>query len=442
MAIDTRFVAIDSQRPSGSIEGEYCGLARAVNGIVYTVSPGSGTILNIFEIGPTKKVELDSNGAVADEWLSLEVKSKVADVSYIIMLMITGGAYYAGTTMKFEDMVYMSEQITIICTQLYADRGIVEGDVNSLYREITVTTNAGIHTERVVKDLPTFTDFYKKLLLAQQEHRTEEVGTVYRLMLAALREYVTELYYTPVEVRFFTREEYEATPVNENGIHYDPVTDEPISSIIGIRSYFDGQSTIRLSKSTRFTNIDLSGLPESEMNVARMVAITFVNESFVKTNSEDPRKIERMVVILDEVDKMWKNEYCKQLIASLYRTARKKNCGCWVITQSLTDFGDDEATRTIFENTSSMLLFKHQFSTKEYLQKKINITDSQMATLVELGGDREADPELKRRHRGEMCVVDSGHVYFVKVAYLKEVEGLIAETDAEQRARMLKNSKR
>ena len=89
-----------------------------------------------------------------------------------------------------------------------------------------------------------------------------------------------------------------------------------------------------------------------------------------------------------------------------------------------------------------MLLFKHQFSTKEYLQKKINITDSQMATLVELGGDREADPELKRRHRGEMCVVDSGHVYFVKVAYLKEVEGLIAETDAEQRARMLKNSKR
>lgn len=441
MAIDTRFVAIDSQRPSGSIEGEYCGLARAVNGIVYTVSPGSGTILNIFEIGPTKKVELDSNGAVADEWLSLEVKSKVADVSYIIMLMITGGAYYAGTTMKFEDMVYMSEQITIICTQLYADRGIVEGDVNSLYREITVTTNTGTHTERIVKNLPTFTDFYKKLLLAQQEHRTEEVGTVYRLMLAALREYVTELYYTPVEVRFFTREEYEATPVNENGIHYDPVTGEPISSIIGIRSYFDGQSTIRLSKSTRFTNIDLSGLPESEMNVARMVAITFVNESFVKTNSEDPRKIERMVVILDEVDKMWKNEYCKQLIASLYRTARKKNCGCWVITQSLTDFGDDESTRTIFENTSSMLLFKHQFSTKEYLQKKINITDSQMATLVELGGDREADPELKRRHRGEMCVVDSGHVYFVKVAYLKEVEGLIAETDAEQRARMLKNSK-
>ena len=275
--------------------------------------------------------------------------------------------------------------------------------------------------------------------MAQKEHRTEEVGTVYRLMLAALREYVTELYYTPVEVRFFTREEYQNTPLDENGMHYDPETSEPISSIIGIRSYFDGQSTIHLSKSTRFTNIDLSGLPESEMNVARMVAITFVNESFVKTNSEDPRKVERMVVILDEVDKMWKNEYCKQLIASLYRTARKKNCGCWVITQSLTDFGDDEATRTIFENTSSMLLFKHQFSAKEYLQKKINITDSQMSMLVELGGDvRETDPEMRRRHRGEMCVVDSGHVYFVKVAYLKDVEGLIVETDAEQRARMLK----
>ena len=236
-------------------------------------------------------------------------------------------------------------------------------------------------------------------------------------MLAALREYVTELYYTPVEVRFFTREEYQNTPLDENGMHYDPETSEPISSIIGIRSYFDGQSTIHLSKSTRFTNIDLSGLPESEMNVARMVAITFVNESFVKTNSEDPRKVERMVVILDEVDKMWKNEYCKQL----------------------TDFGDDEATRTIFENTSSMLLFKHQFSAKEYLQKKINITDSQMSMLVELGGDvRETDPEMRRRHRGEMCVVDSGHVYFVKVAYLKDVEGLIVETDAEQRARMLK----
>lgn len=439
MAIDTRFVAIDSQRPAGSIEGEYCPLARSVNGIVYSVGPDGGTILNIFEIGPTKKVEVDSRGAITGEWETLELKSKIADVSYIIMLMITGGIQSWNAPIEFRDLIFMNEQIPIICTQLYSERGIVDGDANSLYKTITVNTRAGIHTERVVKELPTMTDFYKKLLLVQKEHRLEKEGSVYRLMLAALREYVSELYYTPVSVNFFTREEFEQSPVGENNVRYDATTNEPINEIHGIRSYFDGQSTIHLNKMTRFTNIDLSGLPESELNVARMVASTFVNESFVKTNSEDPRKIQRMVVILDEVSEMWKNDYCKKLIASLYRTARKKNCGCWVITQSLTDFGNDEDTKTIFENTSSMFLFKHQFSAKEYLQKKINITDSQMNSIVELGGDpRETDADMVRRRRGEMCVVDNGHIYFVKVAYLKSVESFIAETDAEQRARMLK----
>lgn len=438
MAIDTRFVAIDSQRPAGSTEGEYCGVARAVNGIIYTVKPNGATILNIFEVASTKRVEIDSKGMVSREWDTLELKSKISDVSYIIMMMIMGGSYYSGTTMDFQDMVYMSEQITIICSQLYSDRGIIDGNADSLYETKTERTPTGTRQVKVLKALPTFTDFYKKLLLAQKEKRNEDVGTVYRLMLAALREFVAELYYTPASVKFYSREEYNAIPVAEDGVRYDAETEEPIMHIAGVRSYFDGQSTVRLSKQTRFTNIDLSSLPEADMNVARMVAVTFVNESFVKSNSEDPRKVEKMVVILDEVQKMWESEYCKRLIASLYRTARKKNCGCWVITQSLTDFGDDEYTKTIFENTASIFLFKHPFAAKEYLERKLDITDSQMNSLVELGGDpRETDPEVIKRRRGELCVVDSGHVYFVKVAYLKDVEGLIAETDAEQRMRIL-----
>ena len=434
MCRDIRFVAVDSQRPPGLNEGEYCALARAVNGVVFTILPHGSNILNIFEVTTTKNVDIDTNWKVQDEYETLELKNKISDVVNIVMMMSLGSGQYGITAPPYQDVVFMQDAATKIANDLYESRGIYDGNPDSLY-EYPDTSG-----ERRKKELPTFTDFYKQLLL--MEHREDQPNRkdVYRTMVAALREYVRELYYSEKTLKFYSRAEYEMMAERTDGFHYvtaevdgEEIQDRVIA-IQGIRSYFDGQSTVTVSPDTRFTNIDLSGLPEAELNVARMVTMSFINERFVNRNSADPRKVERLVVVLDEVHKMWSSDYCRKLIAQLYRTVRKRECGCWAITQSLTDFRDsDEEAKTMFENTSAMFLFKHNFSAKEFLKSKINITESQMYSLVDLGGNANDSPEMVNARRGEVCIVDSDHLYFVKIRYIPEVEGIIAETDAEKR---------
>ena len=51
------------------------------------------------------------------------------------------------------------------------------------------------------------------------------------------------------------------------------------------------------------------------------------------------------------------------------------------------------------------------------------------------GSDRDMD---KKKHRGEMCVIDNKKVCLVKVDYLRHTEEIIAETNAAEAAKRLK----
>lgn len=434
MAYNTRFVCIDSQRPKHMNEGEYCPLCRALNGVIYTISASfRKCILNIFELRPTHEVEKDAAGEIISERDTLELNAAISNVTDIILLIATEAATTGNAAPDYSTMVFFNSEITSICRELYDECGIIDGDAESLYEEVSYT-----YGRKRRKKLPEFRQFYMKLLERSRKNTETELEKEYRLLKMALRECVYDLYYLEYGergIKFFSSKEAASLPEREGTRYYAGVeTDNkevPVSHLHGVRAYFDGQSTIELSTHSRFTNLDISGVPNSDLNMLRLVCCKFINENFVKVSSVG-KDADHLVYILDEVKSLWQTEYAKRMISTLYRTARKMEVSAWCITQSISDYGDDEYSRAIIENTSAFFLFRHADSAREDIQKKLNLTDSQLQTVLTLGVDpNETDPDVIRAHMGEVCIVDMKHVYFGKVEYFEETEAIFARSDRQ-----------
>lgn len=425
-----RFACVDSQCPKGLSEGEYNALCKLLNGQVFTIAANAkeGNVLNIFEVAPTYVVERNGVGAITREYETLELSSKKLELQNIILMMLTyNDAIQASVTI--ETLSYIQEAITDACTKLYRDKGIEDGNADSLY------TMGPIGPVR--KALPTFSEFYAELLYQRAITDDPVRRSSLQTMLSLLKEYVREMYYyiENDELRFLSREEFEQCRQNDRGERFTK-NGTRIESIRGSRAYYDGQSSMNFSSKTRFVNIDISGLPGSELNLARMIAMIYLNEHFVKARRASEDRI-RSCVIYDEVQYLFANDYTRKLLEMLYRTARKQEVSAWVSTQSLTDFKNYPETMAILQNTQNMFLFRHEEDTKEYVQEHTKMTDAQFARLTNLGTSSQiTDERTKNQHRGEVCIVDGRSVYFGKVDYMKEVERAFVESNAEELRKM------
>jgi hypothetical protein len=230
---------------------------------------------------------------------------------------------------------------------------------------------------------------------------------------------------------------------NSEGVRFALAADgdrQEVQVIKGSRLYYDGQSTVSSSKKSRFTDIDISALPESELTLARSIAIHIVDQMFIKTNSEDPRKAERLIVIYDEAPYLFADPYASQIIGEQARTCSKKHVSMWLYLQQLTDVQDNKDAAVVLDNTAYLFLYKHKGKSKEFVQKVTGMTDSQFATLCDLGGD--VDSENAKNRKGETCIVTGRHCYFVQVAYLKSTEAEMVETDATERVKIYNEKQR
>ena len=108
----------------------------------------------------------------------------------------------------------------------------------------------------------------------------------------------------------------------------------------------------------------------------------------------------------------------------------------WLSVQPLTDAKDKEDARLVLENAAHLFLFKHKGTSEEFVKKVTGMSDSQFATLCDLGGD--PDSQARKNRKGECGLSMGKHNFFIKVCYKKEVEGMYIETDAEERTRLYK----
>lgn len=405
-----RFVAIDSQARGN--RGEYSMMADVQCGVNYQIKVDSAVILNPFEIR-----EEEEWSEIDGDYLVLKLKDKIEDGKGNLMIMVQGNK----GTVDFELATYLERIITDIVTELYDDCGIIDGQVDSLFEknEYGSTVFGG---GRKRKKLPTITDFYKKLLIYEKNNKIPEHKKGYRILIDSLKERVKELYFCPACLHFYSREEY-----RKDSICHCTAQGKRIHQIKGVKSYFDGQSNVVIDRNVKFTNIDLSQLPDEERPIARLIALSFVTEHFIKRNAVNPKKTEYMGVICDELHENFRSLAAVQKLDYVSRTSRKRLVSLWTATQALKDYKRMPETEALLKQAATKFVFKQDYQDRAWVKEALNITNGQTDRIMELGGD-PADKSEERK--GEVCIVDNGKVCFCKVDYLKSAEAVFVETDA------------
>ena len=406
-----RFVAIDSQARGN--RGEYAMMADVQCGINYQIKVGSHVILNPFELREEEEwSELDGDNLV------LRLKDKVEDAKGNLMILVQGNKGEA----DFEMTTYLGRIITDIIVELYEECGIEDGRVDSLFEDAPEGGNAHF-TGRRRKRLPTMSSFYRKLLIHERKNSVEEHRKAYRILLDSLKERVRELYYCPGCLKFYSREEY-----SKAGSICRCVPDgRKIRKICGVKSYFDGQSNVMIDRNVKFTNIDISQLPDEERPVARLIALSFVTEHYIKRNAVNPKKTEYMGVICDELHENFQSLAAVRKLDYVARTSRKRLVSLWTATQALKDYKRMPETEALLKQSATKFVFKQDYQDKAWVKEALNLTNGQVDRILELGGDPS---DRSEERKGEVCIVDNGKVCFCKVDYLKSAEAVFVETDA------------
>ena len=313
-------------------------------------------------------------------------------------------------------------------TALYAKRNIFDGEPNSIYEKGKVLQNGVLVDGKVKKTMPTLSDFYMQVV--EQKAKDQEVAheKAYTVIIDAMGDWVNHIIYNKKTLQVYTEEQaLELRMQNSEEV-------ENLTEIKGTKAYFDGQSTIEFNMNTSFTNIDISDLPKDDIPIAQEFACNFVEENFMKKNSENPRKAKKMVVICDEAHRMFRNKNTRTYLSDWYRTARKRHISIWTCTQALKDFAGYPETESIITNSTSMFLFKQVPQHEEYLRKSTILTASQIDKLMQIGGDPD-DASEGDVHKGECCLIDNNRCVFIKVDYLSS-ERYIVETDISKLQKM------
>jgi len=442
-----RFVIIDSQERKGTSEGEYASVTEINGGVNYQISSNNKNIINLFDVQESIEFVRESSDS-GYERRTLDLNGAITDMLSNVRSLMQRNASDDDVQM---DLVLDSDINAIlqdVIKEMFAERGIVHGVADSLYEEGQLVEGGMLQSGLVPKKLPTIGECYQKVLVRQKNNRVAATEGAYRFIVNNLKENVKELYYIEDKAFFFTKEQYqqlENVPGVQNQKYYVMPDGERVivKAHFGIRPYFDGQSTVRLSRDCPVTTIDISQLTEKEKKAAREIATTFMNEHFIKKNSERLDSADKIVGIIDEAHEEFEYLYGRKTCASISRTARKRHAGMIYATQTVKEFMQYEDTEVIFKQAAAKMIFKQDAQDSEVLKKALNITDSQVAIITKaLGVAGDMDDESNgNSHRGEMCLVDGEQCQFLKVD-LRNSERLAVETDASQVIKIRKASEK
>lgn len=439
-----RFAAVDSQTLKGTNGGEYNPVARLLNGVVFQLSSAADNILNLFDVRESKVLIRDeSNPLSGTEQRALELNEKITLIVDSLLTIIQNQKTITDASMY----VRMSKILTECCKVVYAQKGIYHGQPDSLYEERSI--DGGL-TVKVLKELPTLSDFYKQILRMELKNADISLDKIYSLIKDGLSDCIRGVYYctesTSVQdnagddnshnLRFFTKEEYEKLPVDQKDHMVKKYNLSEVIKVEGTSPYFDGQSTIDAAEKCPFINIDISQLPEGpKKTTARQIALGWINECIINKNSEDISSAEKLLIICDEVHENYKYEYGRKTIESIVRTGRKRNVAMLLSTQTISEYDEYPETRRILDLISFHFIFAQPHGEKETLKSKFGFTDSQINYIMNyIGqGGQNADASEASKHLGECCLFDKEQKQccFLKIVYFAQHEASSVETRAE-----------
>lgn len=424
-----RKVSIDVE--SKGSRGEYALTAEQSGGVSYQFSSRHPeNRLNIFEVDE----ELIYDEVTGVEYRELRLKDSMNNQRHILMLMLLENRK---DKEELSDVATYRRIIGDIIQKMFAQRGIVDGDPDSLYTYGTVYQNGHMSSGKVKKALPTMHEFFINLVKENLQNKNKYHSRAYNTMIDVFRDFVEEIYYSTQSGTEFSKEEYE-TMESDNGKHFyvNEGKKEEVVEVHGLRAYYDGRSTIIADTSMPWINLDISQLPEDDKPLAQIVCMNYINENHIKKNSMNPKKIGRLTWINDEFHKTFPYEDARLLAAEVYRTSRKRFVSAWTITQGYVDYDGYKEVEAIRSQAAITILFKQDENDREYLNNTV-LTPAQVEEVLSLGGEPDDKGEFEDARKGEMCVIINNKVSFVKVDYLTASEAYVVETDMSKIKKMV-----
>jgi hypothetical protein len=366
---DYKFVALDTQR-FGS-RGEYADVCESVGGVNVVLGPQSPNRVNFFDISTETIYKKETQ----EEVERLSLADAVSNIYNVVAALIVGKR----TSYELSEVIENVTRNAIL--SLYLDRGIVDGDVSSLY-ERSEYISAGRHR----KTMPTMSDLYVKLVQQNVEETSQYKMQEYEKLLARVSDYVREVYICHGCGKTYTQQEYEGREVCS--------CNSKIQAIRGTVLYFDGEtsSTVQRLMEDRdvpMLNFDVSGVPDADLELVMMVTSYYIESQFLKRNSLNPLKAQKLVYLSDELHKSFVNKYVRKIIINAYRTAGKANASCWTATQSIKDYflykdaKAEENPVTIVTQSTAMFLFNHKQADVEYLQQLDNLNENDIQFIID-----------------------------------------------------------
>ncbi len=407
-----RFACIDTDRSNG--RGEYSGVCDAVDGVNYELRSNSPNRLNIFEVDE----QVEDDPYMKRSRRVLRLSDKASDIYKILVYVIN----YHKSAPDAATATFMEKIIKSCVAGVYAERGIYDGDPDSLYVDDSGFEGGVLGSGRKRKELPTMSDAFLWILREKRENKNPLYAVAFQMLEDVFSDLVDELYYD--------EETLERVPKTEYDIR--EYSGRTIVRVKGTRGYFDGQSTIAVNKKIPFINIDISDLPDDDKVLGQQVAMSFLIEHFIKKNSTKRRadgsgSHDRIVMIVDEAHRMFDVPESRKFLADQVRTARKNNASMWIITQNYADYLKYPETEDIIRNVAMQFMFKQAPTDRRLLEEKTVLTSSAVSRVLKLGGDPNDNND--KSHKGEVCLIDGDNVVFMKVDYLAATEAVFAETD-------------
>lgn len=414
-----RFASVDTEKKGN--RGEYSLTAESLGGLNFKIGQNSDHIINFFELD----VQLEYDESTDTEYKVLRVNDKIDELTHIMLSIVHGNKQRP----TFEMSTYLHRIIRDTIEELFNEKEIYDGQVNSLFTKGMVLDNGVLKEGRVKKNLPTMSDFFVRLIIKQKNDHIEYHREAYAILIDIVKDLVKYVIINKKSMITYTEETYLQILENKT----EELTD--IWVVKGTKSYYDGQSTIKFTNDTPMLNIDISDLPPDDKPIGQEIALNFLNENFIKRNSENPRLAKKMVIIIDEAHRMFPFNDARVFLGDLYRTARKRHVSPWTCTQALKDFDGHSDTEAIITNATSIFMFKQDYQHAKYLSEHTILTESQIRKVCSIGGDPDDDTDTE--HKGEACLIDNNRVVFLKVDYLPS-ERAIVETNIDNVKRMRK----
>ena len=315
------------------IEPEYRVIAETLGGVNITLEARATTVINFFDV--TVDMEEDEiTGKLIEE---INIDEKINSVTNLIMVLARG---YVGSNKYYDDI---TRTIIRNCVAKAYEPLNLTKNPNSLYDYI----EKGIASNRVMKKMPTLSDWYQILKEQATNSKTSETfKPYYDYLLMVMSNFVK----------------------SENG---------------GL-TCFDGQTTsnVKLGYDIPFINFDLSKLNENtELPLAQYVISDFIWEQLIKRNEKRPgEKPHKIRFILDEAWRVIKYKEALDFLINMARRARKKNASTCVITQQFDEFYKED-TSVIIKQSFTKFFLKPDHTEVDLIKDVFKLSDGEIDFL-------------------------------------------------------------